>query len=218
MTVTSCPRAAIGFDNLSGEEAFTLACLGVIAFDHVDMFESLPANRGDPLGFPDYVFWLAESLILFEPGAAARAICAAFGDDDPEVARRAYFGAAERLSALVARCAGTLGPIEDEMPPASADPIEVDLDDDAFAAIVARLKGHIAEGDVYQIVPSRTFRAPCPDPLGADPFGWLLHDRRARNIPLILETPQQNYDVADEDPSGDPYDLRMAELLRDLEG
>ena len=160
-------RAAIGFDNLSGEEAFTLACLGVIAFDHVDMFESLPANRGDPLGFPDYVFWLAESLILFEPGAAPRAICAAFGDDDPEVARRAYFGAAERLSALVARCAGTLRPIEDEMPPASADPIEVDLDDDAFAAIVARLKGRIAAGDVYQIVPTRTFRAPCPDPLTA---------------------------------------------------
>ena len=27
------------------------------------------------------------------------------------------------------------------------------------------MKGHIAEGEVYQIVPSRTFRAPCPDPL-----------------------------------------------------
>jgi deoxyribonuclease-4 len=52
--------------------------------------------------------------------------------------------------------------------------------------------------------------------IGAEPFGWLLHDRRARNIPLILETPQLNVDVADDDPSGDPYDLRMFELLTSL--
>ena len=42
-----------------------------------------------------------------------------------------------------------------------------DLDDEAFADIVARLKEHILAGDVYQIVPSRTFSAPCPDPLAA---------------------------------------------------
>lgn len=54
--------------------------------------------------------------------------------------------------------------------------------------------------------------------IGVEPFGWLLQDRRSRGIPLILETPQQNYDVADDDPSGDPYDLRMARLLRELSG
>ena len=42
-----------------------------------------------------------------------------------------------------------------------------DLDDAAFAALVVRLKEEIAAGEVYQIVPSRTFRGPCPDPLGA---------------------------------------------------
>jgi deoxyribonuclease-4 len=52
--------------------------------------------------------------------------------------------------------------------------------------------------------------------IGVEPFGWLLQDRRARGIPLILETPQQHMDVANDDPSGDPYDLRMAALLREL--
>jgi deoxyribonuclease IV len=52
--------------------------------------------------------------------------------------------------------------------------------------------------------------------IGAEPFGWLLHDRRARSIPLILETPQLHVDVADDDPSGDPYDVRMYELLMSL--
>ena len=49
--------------------------------------------------------------------------------------------------------------------------------------------------------------------IGREPFGWLLRERRARGIPLILETPQQNYDIADDDPSADPFDLAMMKLL-----
>jgi deoxyribonuclease IV len=52
--------------------------------------------------------------------------------------------------------------------------------------------------------------------IGVEPFRWLLAHRCSRGIPLILETPQLNYDVADDDPSGDPYDIRMAELLQTL--
>lgn len=52
--------------------------------------------------------------------------------------------------------------------------------------------------------------------IGTEPFRWLLRDRRSRGIPLILETPQQHYDVADDDDSPDPYDLEMATLLARL--
>jgi deoxyribonuclease-4 len=54
--------------------------------------------------------------------------------------------------------------------------------------------------------------------IGRDAFGWLLHDRRSRGVPLILETPQENYDVGEEDDTADPYDLRMAALLKELAG
>ena len=30
---------------------------------------------------------------------------------------------------------------------------------------------------------------------------------------LVLETPQKDYDIADEDPTPDPYDVKMMELL-----
>ncbi|MFL5382477.1 MAG: deoxyribonuclease IV [Longimicrobiaceae bacterium] len=53
--------------------------------------------------------------------------------------------------------------------------------------------------------------------IGAEPFRWLLKDRRSRSVPLILETPQENYDVADDDAGADPYDVRMAALLKELE-
>jgi hypothetical protein len=35
---------------------------------------------------------------------------------------------------------------------------------------------------------------------------------------MILETPQQNYDVAEDDEGPDAYDVRMVELLRSFEG
>ena len=52
--------------------------------------------------------------------------------------------------------------------------------------------------------------------IGAAPFGWLLADRRSRNVPLILETPQQHAEPADDDASADPWDARMVELLRGM--
>jgi anthranilate synthase component 1 len=162
-------RTVTGLESGSPEEPFTLACLGVVAFDHVDMFESLPAPSQDPLEFPNFIFWLAESLIVFEPGAKPRAVCTAFGAADPAAAERAYFGAAQRLADLVARCEAAKGAtINAPMPaPQSVDVSEVDIDDQSFAGIVSRLKEHIVRGDIYQVVPSRTFRAPCSDPLKA---------------------------------------------------
>jgi deoxyribonuclease-4 len=53
--------------------------------------------------------------------------------------------------------------------------------------------------------------------IGKEPFGWLMQDRRSRDIPLILETPQLNYEIADDDDSPDPYDVKMMKLLEDLE-
>ena len=50
--------------------------------------------------------------------------------------------------------------------------------------------------------------------IGEEPFRWLLQDRRAQRVPLILETPQENNDIADDDATADPYDLRMMALLR----
>jgi len=52
--------------------------------------------------------------------------------------------------------------------------------------------------------------------IGADAFGWLLADPRSRDIPLILETPQENPEIADDDPTGDPWDVRMIELLHGM--
>lgn len=52
--------------------------------------------------------------------------------------------------------------------------------------------------------------------IGAAPFGWLLQDRRAQGIPLILETPQAAPDIAEDDVTPDPWDVESIALLRAL--
>jgi deoxyribonuclease-4 len=54
--------------------------------------------------------------------------------------------------------------------------------------------------------------------IGVEPFRWLLKDRRSAGIPLILETPQERPDVAEDDPAPDPWDVRMMALLAELSG
>jgi deoxyribonuclease-4 len=49
--------------------------------------------------------------------------------------------------------------------------------------------------------------------IGVEPFRQLFMDRRSRGIPLILETPQLNMEIADDDASPDPYDVQMMALL-----
>ena len=51
--------------------------------------------------------------------------------------------------------------------------------------------------------------------IGTEPFGWLLHDRRAKDVPLVLETPQSS-EPEDDDDTPDEHDMRMMKLLTGL--
>ena len=155
-----------GLRSETEEELFTVCLIGVMAFDHVGLFEELPASAEDPVGFPDFVFWLAESYVIGEPGRTPRLICASFGDGDQEQARRSHFSAVERLSDLSNR-ASDMKPFVTADDGAGAAQVRMDQDDEEFAGVVSQLKEHILAGDVYQIVPSRTFIAPCANALSA---------------------------------------------------
>lgn len=160
-------RAMTKFPSLSPEEKFTLFCGGVVAFDHVDLFEELPQPAADPLGYPDFEFWLAEVLVIVEANGKARILSSFFGSDDPDRATRAYHSAVARLDAFYARCLSAPQPLEQGSANShQPDPVP-DLSDEQYADLVMRVKENIAAGDVYQIVPSRTFSIRCADPLEA---------------------------------------------------
>jgi anthranilate synthase component 1 len=150
-----------------GEEPFAALALGIVAFDYAGLSEDLPDNAEDPLGFPDYIFWVPDSLLLFEAGMPPRIICTAFQDPDAGRTARNYHDAIARLGSVVDASERAIAARPSEPAVPAAVPFKADLDDEAYVAVVRRLKGEIAAGEVYQIVPSRTFSTACAEPLRA---------------------------------------------------
>jgi len=142
---------------------------GLFAYDLLAAHESLPEAHGAPLLWPDYEFWITDQVVwLNHRTGGATLIAQVFGGSESATA---YHDA----TAFIARASKVLDEVRSERasaqsvkrpPIAPAEP-ETDLDDAAYAALVEKLKGNIRAGDVIQIVPSRTFSTPCPDPLGA---------------------------------------------------
>jgi anthranilate synthase component 1 len=188
-------RAMASFEAHAHATSHAVFCGGVFAYDFVDAFEALPEAAEDPLGYPDFVFLLAESLVVIEPAAGrTTVVCAAFGSDDATLAEVAHNDGRDRLAALVERCRAAIDrrarPARGEVasavdtlaaarrPPAlpargpdagaqASEDVRVDMDDAAYARQVAALKEHVACGDVFQVVPSRSFSTPCPEPIEA---------------------------------------------------
>jgi anthranilate synthase component 1 len=159
-------RAAVLRPRLVSEPA-ALAHLaaGVFAYDLVDLFERLPPPAADQDRFPDYVFWIPEQVVVLDHVHRATTVLAlVVGGGDPDASYHDAVRAVEQLSRAV-EAAPARGPSPEPAPSRGAP--AVDLDDAAFAATVATLQRHIVAGDVFQIVPSRTFTLPCDDPFAA---------------------------------------------------
>ncbi len=145
---------------------------GVVAFDYLATFETLPDVAMGDNTCPDYVFYDARILLVIDhPTRQATLVGASV--DEADLAER--LGAlAEAIdteeavetaqAAQAAEASGADG--ADAGRPAVLHAVPTQSDDD-FAAAVVRLKESIAAGDVYQVVPSRGFTIPCPHALAA---------------------------------------------------
>ncbi|HUO51890.1 MAG TPA: deoxyribonuclease IV [Gemmatimonadaceae bacterium] len=89
---------------------------------------------------------------------------------------------------------------------------------DAFTAAAGEPPGFFHLNDSTGALGSNTDRHALigEGRIGVDAFRWLLADPRTQGVPLILETPQENGGIADDDLTPDPYDVRMMTLLRSL--
>jgi anthranilate synthase component 1 len=175
---------------------------GVFGYELAAQFEDLPAMAGDA-AFPDYVFLLADELVVIDHLAQrTRVLAMRFGADaDVDDAR----AACERMAAHVLACDVDAGATQI----AAALPlfeVDCDRDDAAFCADVAALQHHVAAGDVFQVVASRTFSMPCRDALAAyaalrtlnpSPYLFCFHanDGRGRDFVLFGASPESSIKV-----------------------
>lgn len=157
---------------------------GIFSYDLVDLFEPLPPPASDPMAFPRYDFWMPEQVIILDHLRNATTVVAlVVGGDEAE---KRYHDATVAISAL----AGELGVTGTGAASGVGDggAVSVDIDDAEFAELVTRLKRHIHAGDVFQIVPSRTFSVACPDTLAA--YGRL---RRSNPSPYMFHVVAPEY-------------------------
>lgn len=146
---------------------------GVFSYDLVELFEELPAGRPEQFPTPHFEFFVPDRLIIVDHLRHRTLLVAnAFGGADGEAN---YHDAVRAIGELLQavetvqgkRKAGTSKrpAAPDSQPAISAS--RVDLSDAEYEHLVKRLKHHIIAGDVFQIVASRSFELPCPDPLRA---------------------------------------------------
>jgi len=141
---------------------------GVFAYDLIDLFEDLPAPRGAADAWPSYEAWIPDRVIVVDHAQRLTTVYATvFGDG---AAAATYHDAVQAVESLTRTVVGAPEAAEGAAaaaPAPGAAAAHVDLDDAAYAGVVRALQRHIAAGDIFQVVPSRTFTLPCRDPLAA---------------------------------------------------
>ena len=151
---------------------------GAFAFDYLSTFESLPEVARGANTCPDYLFYDARIILVVDhPTQEATLVGASVDAADLERRMEALAAAIDRIedpadSAETAAdtAADTVveAPVGDVIscgsPVLHAVPTVSDAD---FEAVVEEMRGYIADGDVYQVVPSRGFTIDCPDALAA---------------------------------------------------
>jgi anthranilate synthase component 1 len=137
---------------------------GALAYDLLASFEKLPEVEASSNSCPDFVFYLAETLVIIDHQTKqSEIIGSVFSGKD---VGNNYFSVSQRLEQVKHKLA-TMKPQSDPEKAKTAvtvDDLLVNKSDQEYIDDVIRLKENILAGDIFQVVPSRTFSLPCLHP------------------------------------------------------
>ncbi|MHC4298584.1 MAG: anthranilate synthase component 1 [Planctomycetota bacterium] len=153
---------AVAFAFKLASKPFRVTCglLGALSYDFIDQFEKLPASDDDLLGNPDYELYFADNIFLMDheqnQGYVVVNVMITDGDRESIMAEAQecfdYYNNLARFDVPHGR------EFAGEIPAASTD-----TDQDHYEQMVKTAKRHILDGDIFQVVLSRTKMEPCPD-------------------------------------------------------
>jgi len=197
---------AVAFAFRLASKPFRVTCglLGALSYDFVDQFEKLPASENDLLGNPDYELYFADNIFLMDhesnQGYVVVNCMITNGDREAVIAEAQssfdyYFN--------MARFDPPRGRRHTEpLPEASTDTVQTEYEE-----MVKQAKRHIIDGDIFQVVLSRTLTEPCPDePLDVykrlrelNPSPYMFYLNTQRTI-LMGSSPELNLRVSGTGP------------------
>jgi anthranilate synthase component 1 len=153
---------AVAFSFRLASKPFRVTCglLGALSYDFIDQFEKLPRNETDLLGNPDYELYFADNIFLVDhernEGYVVINVIITNGNR-VEVINEAqecfdYYENIARFETPKAK------KYEAPLPKPSTDTNQKDYEN-----MVRSAKKHILDGDIFQVVLSRTKVEPCAD-------------------------------------------------------
>ncbi len=196
---------AVAFAFKLASKPFRVTCglMGALSYDFIDQFETLPASKYDQLENPDYELYFADNIFLMdhENNQGYIIVNVIVTDDDHEntleQAQKTfdyYFNLAR---------------FDTPKPNAIAAEIDkqyTDTNQDEYEAMVEKAKEHILQGDIFQVVLSRTTSVPCKDEplniyrrlskLNPSPYMFYLN---TPNTTLMGSSPELNLRVSGTD-------------------
>lgn len=138
---------------------------GTFAYDLFSTFEHLPDVPNGDNHCPDYVFYLAEVLIHIDHQKRTSEILGSVFSG--ENVANSYLAINQRLE-VVKQIASQQGEYsQTDFKPFTSDDLKTSKSDEEYCADVLKLRENILAGDIFQVVPSRTFSLPCPSPFNA---------------------------------------------------
>ena len=159
---------------------FAIFLGGAFAFDMISMSEPLPeVNEGENT-CPDFVYYLAETLVIIDHEVKSTEIIAnIFSAESPNVQAQVHQQLNARVNDIKQQLSTSITP--EHIPslaavksssalkisPTESQKVSVDISDEDFCNTVNQLKENIRAGDIFQVVPSRTFSLPCIDSIAA---------------------------------------------------
>jgi anthranilate synthase component 1 len=150
----------------SNNHPFAIFLGGVFAFDMMSMTEQLPTvSQGDNT-CPDFVYYLAETVVVIDHEAQSTEVIGNIFSG--EAANNNLVTIRQRLADIKSILAQQY--IAQERPddkPFEKNEVISDISDQQFCDTVNQLKENIRAGDIFQVVPSRTFSLKCSNTLNA---------------------------------------------------
>lgn len=137
---------------------------GTFAYDLLATFEALPDVPNGENDCSDYVFYLSETLLLIDHQTQKTQILGSVFSG--EQVAQSYFDISQKLE-LIKKSLQDFPALKPDVFASVEQSLTVDKCDETYCNDVVSLKENILSGDIFQVVPSRTFSLPCPSPVQA---------------------------------------------------
>jgi len=213
----------------SSNHHFAIFLGGAFAFDMISISETLPEVPDGENTCPDFVYYLAETLVVIDHEQQSTEVIAnIFSCSESEVIQASVQQQLTQRVTTIKRLLSDditteqvahLSKIQTKIASnPDSQTVTVDISDEQFCQNVEQLKENIRAGDIFQVVPSRTFSLPCLDSITAyqalkisnpSPYMFYLKDS---DFCMFGASPESAIKYQQNAPKGSSHGRRQVEI------